>query len=348
MSHNNDVNRDRANAGHAHNSAIDPDGPAPMTRTPLRKKLRPGEATRVESTPVMLARRWGWGALVIPVVAVLVLWLVVAATTGVGNPFRASTVQDSPFSQGDGDGAQGDGPHGLGDNPVPSSPELEKGLQKDLPKGGPYTEVGEGTYRAIGRPGMKVGEGKTKRVKFVIEAENGLDTNSYGGDDAVSTMIDSTLSDPRSWTHDKNIAFEHIDIDDPTQTPDLRIQISSPETARQACGDSIKIETSCFTAAGNRVVLNEARWVRGSGAFNGDLGLYREYMINHEVGHGIGYAHHKACEDDGGLAPIMMQQTLGLANNPLHKLDKECAQVYPEDNKVCKYNAWPYPQASKS
>ena len=44
----------------------------------------------------------------------------------------------------------------------------------------------------------------------------------------------------------------------------------------------------------------------------------------------------------------MMQQTLGLANNPLHKLDKESAQVYPEDNKVCKYNAWPYPQASKS
>ena len=134
MSHNIDVHRDRAHAGHVNNSAVDPDGPAPMTRTPLRKKPRSGAATPAEPTPVMLARRWGWGALVIPVVTVLVVWLVVAATTGVGNPFRASTVQDSPFSQGDGDGAQGDGPHGLGDNPVPSSPELEKGLQKELPR----------------------------------------------------------------------------------------------------------------------------------------------------------------------------------------------------------------------
>ena len=112
MSHNNDVHRDRAHAGHVNNSAVDPDGPAPMTRTPLRKKPRSGAATPAESTPVMLARRWGWGALVIPVVTVLVVWLVVAATTGVGNPFRASTVQDSPFSQGDGDGAKGEGPHG--------------------------------------------------------------------------------------------------------------------------------------------------------------------------------------------------------------------------------------------
>ena len=39
------------------------------------------------------------------------------------------------------------------------------------------------------------------------------------------------------------------------------------------------------------MVLNEARWIRGAQSFEGDDLFYRQYLINPEVGHGIGYEH---------------------------------------------------------
>ena len=88
-------------------------------------------------------------------------------------------------------------------------------------------------------------------------------------------------------------------------------------TVRSLCGYDIPIETSCFVPSGtagsnvNRVVINVARWVRGDAAYVGDLNAYRSYLINHEDGHALGHQHAHQCLP-GGLAPVMMQQTIGL------------------------------------
>lgn len=89
------------------------------------------------------------------------------------------------------------------------------------------------------------------------------------------------------------------------------------------------------------MILNEARWVRGAVPYEGDLGRYRQYMVNHEVGHALGFAMHESCPAEGVLAPVMMQQTLSLKNSQLHSLDPE--EVYPDNGKTCLTNPWPYP-----
>lgn len=60
------------------------------------------------------------------------------------------------------------------------------------------------------------------------------------------------------------------------------------------------------------IYLNEARWNRLYDDDKSGMSLpaYRMYMVQHELGHALGFGHdHKAVE--GGKAPIMMQQTLG-------------------------------------
>jgi hypothetical protein len=49
-------------------------------------------------------------------------------------------------------------------------------------------------------------------------------------------------------------------------------------------------------------------------------------LINHEVGHRLGYGH-ITCDKDGGLAPVMQQQTKFLNHDGIR----------------CRANPWPYP-----
>lgn len=280
---------------------------------------------------VRLAKNYGWRAYAIPVMVVLTIWVVVdvlrqppeaefAVTQGavVTTTVTASAEADP------------------GPDPADSAPREIPSTE--LPAGGEYTEVGQGVYRIVGTPGLGVGEGTQATYTYVVEVEEGLNTDAYGGDAAFATLVDATLADPRGWTGDGAVRFEHIDANLGIE-PDFRIQLTSVETTHQLCGYNIQMETSCHNSG--RVVVNESRWVRGAAPFAGDLGSYRQYLINHEVGHGIGYAAHVPCGENGALAPIMMQQTLSLSNSELVAIDPN--EVYTDDGKVCRPNAWPFP-----
>jgi hypothetical protein len=284
---------------------------------------------------------YGWRAYALPILVAVTSVVIYQTVTGTGPPAPASgqPVQGPPKIGAVGTVIIDAPPRGL----TQFDANLPTGM---LPNGGAYTEAGNKTWHVVPGGTPQVGQGTAKVFKYTVEVENGMDPTAFGGDDAFASMVDQTLANPKSWIHDAQFAFVRIDATDKSK-PDIRISLSSPMTVRQGCGYEFPLETSCYNPSYGaevqpRVFLNEARWVRGAVSFEGDVGSYRQYLINHEVGHAIGYLRHEPCDKQGGLAPIMMQQTFSTGNDDDAKFDPEWVKA---DGKTCRFNPWPYPIA---
>lgn len=301
-----------------------------------REQNRKSNAEVPDSSFVEFARRYGWRAYAIPVLAVITVWVLIDVFFSPG-----ATPDSGPSGANEASETAGGGEGGFGPGPDPADSPGTNTPPTALPAGGDFTQTGEGSFRSVGAPGRAAGAGKEILIRYIVEVENGVDTATSGGDDAFATMVDSTLTDPRGWSHDPRFRFEHVAAD---ADPNLRIRLASVDTTHEFCGNDLEMETSCRTTltGENLVMINDARWTRGADTFEGDLGSYRQYLINHEVGHAIGYQSHVPCGQDRALAPIMMQQTLSLNNSQLH--DFNPAENYPDNDATCRFNGWPYPE----
>jgi hypothetical protein len=284
---------------------------------------------------------YGWRAYALPILATITVLVVYQTLTGPSAPepvVAEGPAQGPPTIGAPSTGIIGAPPKGM----TQFDANLPTGI---LPEGGPFTEAAAKTWHVVPGAAAKVGEGTTKSFTYTVEVEDGVDTTAIGGDEAFARMVSETLTNPKSWTHNPQIAFTRID-DGAQGPPDFRVSLSSPMTVREGCGYDIPLEASCYNPAflddQPRVLLNESRWVRGAVPFQGDIGSYRQYLINHEVGHAIGYEKHEPCADNGALAPVMMQQTFSTSNNDDARFDPESVQP---DGKTCRFNPWPYPIA---
>jgi hypothetical protein len=217
-------------------------------------------------------------------------------------------------------------------NPPPAVPPRPKS-SAELPAGAPFPARGTGGWRVVPGGTGQVGQGQVQT--YTVEIENGV--VPPGGDAAFATTVDATLADPRSWIGRGDVALRRIG----TGTPDLRIRLASQATARDVCGFEIPVDVSC--RSGSRVFLSAARWIRGAVAFGDDLARYRQYMVNHEVGHFLGNGH-KPCKAHGAAAPVMMQQTFSTSNDEILDITAQSPQgvTIPRDGKVCRPNPWPF------
>lgn len=285
---------------------------------------------------------YGWRAYALPILAVVTCIVLYQTVTGTGTaptPVNAEgPVQGPPTIDAPSTGIVGAPPKGL----TEFDANLPTGI---LPGGGPFTQAGAKTWHIVPGTSPKIGQGTEKTFTYTVEVEDGLDTASFGGDEGFARMVSETLANPKSWTHNAQFAFLRVD-NDSEGPPDFRVSLTSPLTIREGCGYDIPLEASCFNPAylGDqaRVFINEARWVRGATSFQGDIGSYRQYVVNHEVGHAIGYRQHEPCPENGALAPIMMQQTFSTSNNDGARFDPESVKA---DNLTCRFNPWPYPIA---
>jgi len=209
-----------------------------------------------------------------------------------------------------------------------------------LPPGGNFAQKGRGTWHLVPGAGKPVGSGKEK-FTYTVEIEDGI--QDAASDQAFAHTVDAVLSDNRSWIAGGQFTLQRVDSGKPT----FRVSLTSMMTLRGAdlCQYTTPMEASCYRQDAGRVLINSGRWARGAVPFNGDLGAYRVYAINHEVGHALGFRH-QPCGEHGMLAPVMMQQSFSTSDDVLHELDPEGiigGVEIPADHKVCKFNAFPFP-----
>ncbi|MDP9867815.1 MULTISPECIES: DUF3152 domain-containing protein [Streptosporangium] len=168
--------------------------------------------------------------------------------------------------------------------------------------GGRYAVVPGGARPPAGRTG--------KVIRYMVEVEHGLpfDAHEFAGE------VHRILNDRRSW----GFRFQRVERG-PVK---IRVSLSSPAMTDRRCRPLITMGMlSCWN--GGRAVINAVRWNSGVRGYGRDVASYREYVINHEVGHGLGHGH-EPCPGPGRRAPVMLQQTKSLYG--------------------CRPNAWPSPR----
>ncbi|WEH15448.1 DUF3152 domain-containing protein [Streptomyces sp. VNUA24] len=179
---------------------------------------------------------------------------------------------------------------------------------------------GGGKFEAV--KGFAKAPGKGQKYRYRVDVEKGLGLDP----ELFAEAVQKTLNDERSWAHGGGRTFERIS----SGTPDFVITLASPGTTATWCAksglDTTVDNVSCDSAATERVMINAYRWAQGSKTYGDQIHAYRQMLINHEIGHRLGYSH-VTCDKDGELAPVMQQQSKFLTY----------------DGITCKANPWAYP-----
>jgi hypothetical protein len=207
--------------------------------------------------------------------------------------------------------------HAVPEDPAPSRPVPTPAVGFDglagTPDLAPATTSEEGFL--VAPEGPAAGTGGT--VTYTVELEPAVAESLR----TVVDVVEDALHDDRSW------ASEHrLDRVDEPEAADVRVLLATPDTVDALCAEA-GLDTggsfSCWNGA--IAALNATRWEEGAAAFDDDLTTYRRYLVNHEVGHGLGHAH-EDCPAAGELAPVMMQQSM--------------------DTGDCEPNGWVHPQGA--
>ena len=164
----------------------------------------------------------------------------------------------------------------------------------------PVVETGDGRLTVV--PGRGAVSGPGEAAPYVVEVEGGLGVDAA----AFAREVEQVLADARSWGGGGRRALQRVDGGDVA----FRVALTSPATTDRLCSP---LDTNGYFSCGTRgrAVLNAARWLTGANAYPGPLPAYRQYLVNHEVGHLFGHGH-EPCPGPGRPAPVMMQQTKGL------------------------------------
>jgi hypothetical protein len=188
--------------------------------------------------------------------------------------------------------------------PLPTTPEVAR------------AEAGtSGRFAYAGGFGPILGRsGPIHRFKVAVEQP----APASAGPD-FANEVNRTLGDKRSWIASGQFRLQRVPA---SAHAEFTIYLASPRTSERMCATG-GLATGGYTSCRlpRQVIINDARWDGAVRDYHAPVSTYRQYAVNHEVGHQFGHGH-EACPGKGRPAPVMMQQTFGLEG--------------------CVANAWPY------
>jgi uncharacterized protein DUF3152 len=180
----------------------------------------------------------------------------------------------------------------------------------------PRPEAGtSGQFAYVNGFGPVLGRaGPIHRYRIAVEKPSPADAGAE-----FAHQVDRTLGDGRSWIASGRFRLQRVPS---SAAAEFTVYLASPKTSERMCSTG-GLKTGGYTSCrlSGKVIINDARWDGAVRDYRAPVSTYRQYAINHEVGHQLGHGH-EACPGKGRPAPVMMQQTLGL--------------------KGCVANAWPY------
>lgn len=141
----------------------------------------------------------------------------------------------------------------------------------------------------------------------VAGAGNATDISGFSG------RVAEILANHRGWSLGGSLSFRQVD-----SGGDFVLWLAAPGSV-PGFSPGCSAQWSC--RAGDDVIINEARWTGGTDAWaatGASLADYQAMVINHEVGHLLGFDH-AYCGAEGSPAPVMQQQSKGMqgcAPNP--------------------------------
>ncbi|MET0415270.1 MAG: DUF3152 domain-containing protein [Actinoplanes sp.] len=250
-------------------------------------------------------RRRGW-------LAVFVLFVVVAAGFLVGRQLEASAQSTVPSVLAS---ASASVSVSVAPPIVPPAPVLEAAAlpppTEALQLPGAIPEKGSGSFTYASGHGKILGTGgPLRRFRVAVEKGSGADPAEFAAD------VEAILGDARSWTGGGSLRLQRVGGAD---AANFTVHLATRVTAGQMCargGTNIRISgrpyTSCRTSG--KAIINLDRWrlsAKPYVAAKAPLEAYRQYVINHEVGHELGHRH-EGCPKAGSPAPVMVQQTITL------------------------------------
>ncbi len=162
-------------------------------------------------------------------------------------------------------------------------------------------------------PGESEAPGSGELVRVRVEVEDGLPVDGLRFAETVMTI----LNDPRGWGAEGTLTFARVEGE-----ADMRVVLASPAKVDELCAP-LRTEGEYSCGREGHAALNFTRWVEGTEEFTSRT-QYRQYVVNHEVGHLLG-KQHVSCPGAGELAPVMQQQSVRVA--------------------PCEPNGWPFPDA---
>lgn len=228
------------------------------------------------------------------------------------SPSSSATGEDDS-ADGDRDGSEGGESKKSAKKPNPEKRD-ETGLSESdreagiLEAGTPSSAGGE----LLRVPGDSEAPGSGELIRVRVEVEEGLPVDGLRFAETVMTI----LNDSRGWGAEGTMTFARVEGE-----ADMRVVLASPDKVDEMCAP---LRTAGEYSCGREghAAINYVRWVDATEEFTSRT-QYRQYVINHEVGHLLG-KQHVSCPGAGELAPVMQQQSIRVA--------------------PCEPNGWPFPE----